>query len=110
MKDPFPILGTLYAVRELVRIGRRDSKSTVLRPKRFTKGPGYPKGYSGQFIVPLSGPPGVAEACTICAWEHRNWRGQSPVPLLEGLRRAYGGPGGVGCLVDRRCLMSEDSI
>jgi hypothetical protein len=28
-KDPFPILGTLYAKRGLVRIGLKDSKSTV---------------------------------------------------------------------------------
>jgi hypothetical protein len=28
-KDPFPILGTLYAKRGLVRIGRKDSKSIV---------------------------------------------------------------------------------
>jgi hypothetical protein len=30
-KDPFPILGTQYEVRGLVRIGRKDSKSTVPR-------------------------------------------------------------------------------
>ena len=40
-KDPFPILGTLYAVRGLVRFGRRDSKSTFLRLMRRTKGPGF---------------------------------------------------------------------
>jgi hypothetical protein len=33
-KDPFPILGSLYAKRRLVRISRKDSKSAVLRPER----------------------------------------------------------------------------
>ena len=35
-KDPFPILGTLYAKRGLVRIGRKDSKSSVLSQGRCT--------------------------------------------------------------------------
>jgi hypothetical protein len=51
-KDPFPILGTLYAVRGLVRFGRRDSKSTVLRPERYTKGLGHPEGYPGPVGYP----------------------------------------------------------
>jgi hypothetical protein len=93
-------LGTLYAVRGLVRFRRRDSKSTVLRPERYTKGPGHPKGYPGQFIVPLGGLPGVAEASTISAWERSNWRGQALAPLRERLRRTYRGHGGVGCLED----------
>ena len=40
-KDPFPILGTLYVVRDLVCIGRKDRKSTVLRLMRRTKGPEF---------------------------------------------------------------------
>ena len=35
-KDPFPILGTLYARRGLVRIGLKDSKSSVLCLGRCT--------------------------------------------------------------------------
>src|SRR5919107_2944879 len=38
-KDPFPILGTLYAKRGLVRIGRKDSKSIVPHRLRCTKRP-----------------------------------------------------------------------
>ena len=38
-KDPFPILGTLYVLRDLVCIGRKDRKSTVLRLMRCTKRP-----------------------------------------------------------------------
>lgn len=38
-KVPFPIFGTLYAKPGLVRIGRKDSKSTVLcLERRTTKG------------------------------------------------------------------------
>ena len=78
-KDPFPILGTLYAVRGLVRFGRRDSKSTVLRPKRYTKGPGYPKGYSGQFIAPLSGLPGLPKPLLYAHGSTGTGEGEVPV-------------------------------
>jgi hypothetical protein len=33
--------------------------------------------WTGQFIVPLGSLRGLAEASTMCAWEHGNWRGQS---------------------------------
>jgi hypothetical protein len=39
-KDPFPILGTLYAKRGLFRISRKDNKSIILHLERPTKGPG----------------------------------------------------------------------
>jgi hypothetical protein len=35
----------------------------------------------------------VSELSTISTWERRNWRGQSPTPLRERLRRVYGGRG-----------------
>src|SRR5215213_3088203 len=39
----------------------------------------------------------------------RNHRGQSPTPLLERLRRAYGGRGGVGCFAtDREVAMERE--
>jgi hypothetical protein len=38
-KDPFPILGTLYAKRGIVRIGRKYSKSIVPHQLRCTKRP-----------------------------------------------------------------------
>jgi hypothetical protein len=41
-KDPFPILGTLCAKRKLVRISRKESKSTILHLERRTKGPRHP--------------------------------------------------------------------
>jgi len=47
-KDPFPILGTLYAVRGLVRFGRKERKSTVRHQSRSTERLEAPKvtGYS----------------------------------------------------------------
>ena len=50
----------------------------------------------GQFVVPLGGLRGVIEDSTISSWERSNWRGRSPGPLREGLRRTYRGPSGVG--------------
>ena len=44
-KDPFPILGSLYAKRRLVRISRKDSKSAVLRPERVHAKARTPEGY-----------------------------------------------------------------
>jgi hypothetical protein len=38
-KDPRPLVGIAYAKRGLVRIGRKDGKSAVLRPELRTKGP-----------------------------------------------------------------------
>jgi hypothetical protein len=42
-KDPFPILETLCAKERLVRISRKDNKSTILYLERRTKRPGHPK-------------------------------------------------------------------
>ena len=44
-KDPFPILGTLCAKQRLVRISRKDYKSTILYLELRTKRPGHPEGY-----------------------------------------------------------------
>ena|SRR5829696_3025954 len=42
-KDPFPILGSLYAKRRLVRISRKDSKVPFSARSECTQRPGPPK-------------------------------------------------------------------
>ncbi len=42
-KDPFPILGTLCAKQRLVRISRKDNKSTILYLELAQKGRDTPK-------------------------------------------------------------------
>ncbi len=54
---------------------RRCSKARAGTPRRILQ--------PGQFVVPLGGLRGVAEASTISAWERSNWRGQSPGSLGE---------------------------
>jgi hypothetical protein len=44
-KDPFPILGSLYAKRRLVRISRKDSKVPFSARSECTQRPGPPEGY-----------------------------------------------------------------
>src|SRR5215211_4694268 len=101
-KDPFPIFGTLYAVRGLVRFGRRDSKSTVLRPDILMGGPeperaneapvSYGRGSGGRTETPeRKGAQGA--------------RGQGSqgsesvvrIPLQRGKRRANRVRAGDGC-------------
>jgi len=50
-KNRCPPVRLPYAKRGLVRIGRKDGKSTVLRPERGTKGPGHPEGCPGPLSV-----------------------------------------------------------
>jgi hypothetical protein len=75
----FPILGTLYAVRDLVCIGRKDRKSTILYLERRKKRSGHPEGYLGRAVRNSAGGlRGVSEHSLVSAWERSNWREHSP--------------------------------
>jgi hypothetical protein len=51
-EDPCPIIGTPYAKRGLVRIGRKASKSTVRHQERYARRPRHPEGYPGPVVRP----------------------------------------------------------
>jgi hypothetical protein len=107
-EDPFPILVTLCAKRELVRNSRKDKESIVLYLEQRAKGQDTPKDTLALRNT-AGGLRSVSEHFTISAWEMRNWRGQSPGSLRDRLRKVYRRPSGGDGSGDERARASTNS-